>query len=330
MHQRGIDEYVYFARIALRIGNRPDVPFPSEEALVLFVSCLVRKPLSPSVVKQRLSAVGRWFLYATGQDCRLNPQTQRLLPYLGAALEGMSRRYSVAKRIRFPLTTDKLDILLRFLWFSDKKMSHVDKQMWTALLTLGVYGLCRCGELTTTTQKAFTPDEDHLRSDITTFGSYYEFNIRCSKTDIYRRHVTLRIFEAGVGAEHCPSRAIHQYLDATADRPSDSPLFALSNGKYVTRNMVNDMIKRLCGLAGFDPTRYSTHSMRAGGASSLALCGVDSATIRRLGRWESDCFVRYITISDDRRQELIERMAGLAPSSDEVRKARWLSLRQDL
>ena len=100
MHQRGINEHVCFARTALRIGNRPDVPFPSEEALVLFVSYLVRKPLSPSVVKQRLSAVGRWFLHATGQDCRLNPQTQRLLPYLGAALEGMSRRYSVAKRIQ--------------------------------------------------------------------------------------------------------------------------------------------------------------------------------------------------------------------------------------
>ena len=282
------------------------------------------------MVKQRLSAVGLWFLFATGHDCRLHPHTLRLLPFLGASLEGMSRTYSIAKRIRFPLTTDKLDILLRFLWFSDKKLTRIDKLMWTALLTLGVYGLCRCGELTTETQKAFSPKDDHLRSDITTFGTYYEFNIRCSKTDVYRRHVVLRIFEAGPEAEHCPSRAIHQYLGATADRPPDSPMFALANGKCVTKPMVNNMIKRLCGMAGFDPTKYSTHSMRAGGASSLALCGVDSATIRRLGRWESDCFVRYITISDDRRQELIRRMAGLAPSSDEVRKARWLSLRQDL
>ena len=211
--------------------------------------------------------------------------------------------------------------------------SHMMKRN-IVLLVSPVYGLCRCGEITTKTQKAFSPATDHLRSDITTYGTaadgYFDFNIRCSKTDVYRRSVLLRIFGVGPTAEHCPARAVRQYLDATSERPANSPLFALSNGKYVTRNMVNDMIKRLCGLAGFDPAKYSTHSMRAGGASSLALSGVDSATIRKLGRWESDCFIRYITISDDRRRELAVAMATLPPTSDEVRKARWVALRQAL
>ena len=132
---------------------------------------LVRKPLSPSVVKQRLSAVGRWFLFATGRDCRLSLITGRLLPYLGTALEGMSRTYSIQKRLRFPLTTDKLDILLRCLWHMVKNLCRLDKQMWSALLLTGVYGLCRCGEITTKTQKAFSPATDHLRSDITTYGT---------------------------------------------------------------------------------------------------------------------------------------------------------------
>ena len=334
IHLRGVDEYAYYARTALRQGNCIEIPFPTEEELILFVAYLVRKPLSPSVVKQRLAAVGRWFLFATGRDCRLSLITGRLLPYLGTALEGMSRTYSIQKRLRFPLTTDKLDILLRCLWHLVNNLCRLDKQMWSALLLMGVYGLCRCGEITTKTQKAFSPATDHLRSDITTYGTaadgYFDFNIRCSKTDVYRRSVLLRIFGVGPTVEHCPARAVRQYLDATSERSANSPLFALSNGKYVTRNMVNDMIKRLCGLAGFDPAKYSTHSMRAGGASSLALCGVDSATIRKLGRWESDCFIRYITISDDRRRELAVAMATLPPTSDEVRKARWVALRQAL
>ena len=43
-----------------------------------------------------------------------------------------------------------------------------------------------------------------------------------------------------------------------------------------------------------DPTAYSSHSFRKGGAVSLQQQGVEDSIIRRTGRWRSDAFHLYV------------------------------------
>lgn len=52
-------------------------------------------------------------------------------------------------------------------------------------------------------------------------------------------------------------------------------------------------VKRAAAGTGGDPARVSTHSLRSGGATALVAQGVSVAAIKRLGRWRSDCWVRY-------------------------------------
>jgi hypothetical protein len=45
---------------------------------------------------------------------------------------------------------------------------------------------------------------------------------------------------------------------------------------------------------GFKANEIGTHSLRSGGAMAMKLSGAEDSTIRLLGRWKSDSFLKYI------------------------------------
>ncbi len=47
-------------------------------------------------------------------------------------------------------------------------------------------------------------------------------------------------------------------------------------------------------LRGYTLNRVSYHSLRAGGAMALKLCGASDSTIMRVGRWTSLTYLTYI------------------------------------
>ena len=47
-------------------------------------------------------------------------------------------------------------------------------------------------------------------------------------------------------------------------------------------------------LRGYTLNRISSHSLRAGGAMALKLCGASDSTIMRVGRWTSLTYLTYI------------------------------------
>lgn len=128
-----------------------------------------------------------------------------------------------------------------------------------------------------------------------------EFLCRSSKTDPFRRSVIVKVAPASADSPMCPVRAVDRYLRQSHHHAPDQPLFRLSHGSFITRNRINIMIKRLARRAGFDTSRvvWPTHSMRAGGATSLSFLGVLAHQIQLLGRWQSDCYLRYLVISAD-------------------------------
>ena len=76
------------------------------------------------------------------------------------------------------------------------------------------------------------------------------------------------------------------------------------NGVPLERADVADTIKNILSSpeapAGLpDPARYSTHSLRKGGATELLRMGIDIATIKFLGRWKSMAWLLYAHVSDD-------------------------------
>ena len=64
--------------------------------------------------------------------------------------------------------------------------------------------------------------------------------------------------------------------------------------------------------ASFTNVRINTHSFRIGGASALAAAGVPVAQIQILGRWSSDCFIKYIRLSKSHTIQLTNKMSNTA------------------
>ena len=49
-------------------------------------------------------------------------------------------------------------------------------------------------------------------------------------------------------------------------------------------------------VTGIDPSLVSARSLRPGGATALLCAGIDSDSVRLLGRWKSDAMLRYLRI----------------------------------
>lgn len=100
-----------------------------------------------------------------------------------------------------------------------------------------------------------------------------------------------------------PVESAAHLIHAMQNMPNDTPLGTYRTVEGRTGQVSSDAIRAairhsatMCHLPaqGFDLDRIGSHSLRAGGAVMLKLCGYDSDMIKKLGRWRSDTYLRYI------------------------------------
>eukprot|EP00854_Cymbomonas_tetramitiformis_P000285 gene285-biopygen197 len=91
----------------------------------------------------------------------------------------------------------------------------------------------------------------------------------------------------------------------------ESPSFMWkSRGKFVpmTHGVFVAEVKKLIRRIGLDPSKYSGHSFRRGGATVAFNLGVDHLLIKLQGDWVSNAYQRYEQLSRTRRLELPKRL----------------------
>ncbi len=105
----------------------------------------------------------------------------------------------------------------------------------------------------------------------------------------------------------CPVITMLRYLEVRGI--DDDPLLRKSDVTPLYRNMLVLQVKLALQQAGLDSSHCAGHSFWIGGATTAAVRGLSNSTIRMLGRWKSESFLRYIRTS---RQDL----AALSPLSN--------------
>ena len=128
------------------------------------------------------------------------------------------------------------------------------------------------------------------RSDPPTFG----LRIRSSKTDPFRRTVTVRIAPSS-HATLCPSKALVGLINLPYITHPDTPLLQWSNSTVITRQSFNNAIKLLVRSIRLNDSLYSTHSFRIGTATTAHAAGIPGRT---LGRWSSEAYQVYFRTPD--------------------------------
>jgi hypothetical protein len=86
------------------------------------------------------------------------------------------------------------------------------------------------------------------------------------------------------------------------------PFFSSKGTIQLDYDTMHQFIRRSAKNQGLDPTKYSPHSLRIGGATALAAQQVPDSTIQTLGRWKSLAFLQYIRVSTMMLQIALRKM----------------------
>ena len=78
--------------------------------------------------------------------------------------------------------------------------------------------------------------------------------------------------------------------------------------RQVSSSSISNAVKRAAKLYGLDPKRYSSHSLRSGGATAMFLGGSSDATVQLFGRWTSDAYKAYVRIETSTNEKLATKM----------------------
>jgi hypothetical protein len=201
---------------------------------------------------------------------------------LWRVLRALSSSVVQSSNRRRPITIHTLAALYPFVDFS----CHFGRLIW-AVLTVGVYGLMRIGELVPGVL-SFALKRKYWRAR----GTLAVLKVPKSKTEQKQGY---KVVFTGVKNWSCAVSSVRYMLvEAPFSFAPDDYLWRLESGRPLSRNLLVVTVRDLCTRAGLDAQAYNGISLRKGGALSLSLAGVDEQVIRAMGRWKGACIDRYV------------------------------------
>ena len=198
-----------------------------------------------------------------------------------------------------PPPTKKLpatfDILIKMIGL----LQGFDKVFWSAVFSLAFYGALRGAEYAIQFCAGIGWSRPLLVSDLESFYSCQlpaiKLNIPRTKTLAHGRKIILGCS----GHTFCAPCCILSYFQLRRGPAPSAPLFISQNGLPLTKLELNKKIKALAIALNLEASKFSSHSIRAGSATSGSKAGLSDLEIQELGGWSSDAYKGYI-----RRDEL--------------------------
>lgn len=210
---------------------------------------------------------------------------ERLAVYIrGCRKKDRSR----TRPLRVPIT---VWCLARFLRVANLS-THAGHSLFGALV-VGHHGLLRASEFVskTVTRPSLLRRHVSFETPVALPPRALLF-IAQSKTDVFHEGATVAL--SANGGDLCPVRWLREVLANAPRKDPDAAVFQRADGSPASYDDLQAFIKALCASAGLDSARFSTHSLRIGGATTLMKLGFAADAIQKLGRWVSDSYKRYL------------------------------------
>lgn len=274
---------------------------PSEQELMKFVARLSMprpgKPrgLAVKTVRNYLAAIAHFH----GVEGLPDPKEGKVR--LAKELTGLKRWRGTETKPKRPITIGLLREMKKHV-----RLDTLEGTAHWAAMCMGVHGLFRLGELLPppAEKRALVMDDIAWLS-----AEHVTVRLRTSKTDPYGKGAHVNLF--ATGDDTCPVTAMRelQRMQRAAGIAigKDTPVFAYNTELSVVRKeAMIVVIKRVVAKVakeypamGLESKDFAGHSLRRGGATSLALRGVRESVLRLLGRWVSDAVNLYISLPVD-------------------------------
>ena len=269
-------------------------PFPlSEHTLCMFVSYIAQNGLKYQTIKCYLSGL-RYAQISIGYGDPFSGSTMSRLEYITKGIKrAESEKPETRSLTRLPITPS---ILLRLKAMWEKGTITDDILMIWAACALAFFGFLRIGEMTVPSINSYDPTTHLSMSDVAfdhpSNPTAMFVTIKCSKTDPFRKGITLAL--GRTNRPLCPVAAMAAYLHNRG--MTAGPLFRFKDGEPLTRKIFVAWVKSGLSKAGIDQKDYNGHSFRIGAATTAASKGMEDSIIKTLGRWESTAYLRYVKI----------------------------------
>ena len=291
VYKTGINCFVNFLKMNRFIDFHMEFSHIAEDHFILFVTyCKYVLNLKFDTIKLYLAGVRHFFIRYQKQD----PFEKSVrLDYI---MRGIKKLQVNTTSKRFPITSNVLLVMCNKL--KEGIFSPFIDVMLLCIFKMAFFGFLRCGEFTySNTSESFLKIEN---IDIVQADKHYTVLLQSSKCDTFHKGVKIDIFENN---SLQPVDSMVKYIEKRMRQgaSSSSPLFIENefNVRPLSRITFIRLLKEVLLRSGFNDSLFSGHSFRIGAATSAAAAGVEDHIIKSLGRWNSDCYMRYIKIDKD-------------------------------
>jgi hypothetical protein len=174
------------------------------------------------------------------------------------------------------------------------------------ILAVGHDGLLRSGEIAS----------DVRADQITWWRHRTGFTLRLLRDKTHRDSGVLINF-ADNTSRFSAVKLFRAWWDLRGLQGNDRVFPAIRRGRIVASHAASTaqlrrLIKRAAASIGLDPSRFSGHSLRAGGATDLFKSNVPYPIIKKMGRWVSDAAMLYYRSDEDVWQTVGAAFSALA------------------
>ena len=239
----------------------------------LFTCHLFLKGLSPATITTKVSALGFWHKLYDQPDPTEHFLVRRNLSAM------RKRRPQVDSRP--PLTLPALHTMCRTA--ESMGWSKYNVKLFRAMLILSFHGFLRPGEMTNSVNSISFFNTTLSPSAVTLNLLSYKHSK--GKPAVLRIRPT--------ADEFCPLKSLAQYLLLRGSHKGN--LFCDILGKPIPYSWYNSRFRAVTQAASLNPA-LRPHSARIGAATWAAMQGVPEDRIKRMGRWVSSAYDRYLRL----------------------------------
>ena len=233
--------------------------------------------------------------------------------YLNSILKGLRRHKGDGVSQKLPIT----DVILHGILAVLNLNNPFDVCFWAACL-VAFFPFFRKSNLLVPSPSQFNPAKHLCVSDVCFSPRGAILSVRWSKTIQYKQRTLYIPLPHISGSPFCPSSALLLCTSVLSKASDPLPLFSYPSRQGfqpITYSMFITHLRLCLRKLGLNPSLYSGHSFRRGGASFALQCGIPTEWIKLQGDWSSDAYQRYLDPSFDLRLQLATIMGNSFPHS---------------
>lgn len=275
-------------------------PFPATAMQICcYAEFLARKFIAPGSIRNYVSGVKVAHAIRCLDTCQFEHVSVKLM------FKAITRSLQHLPKQSLPLTPIML-VMMR-LWLDLRRAE--DATYW-ALVLLQWFLCGRKSNFVPESIAKFDPKKQLVHADVQIQDGILLITLKWSKTNQFgNRHHVVPVL-AMPGSKICPVQAYMNMCRLVPGSGND-PLFRIPQGQGLvplTYPVWERKLKELVAAIGHEPSAYSTHSCRRGGATYMSSVGVSKEYIMLVGDWKSDAVDQYIHMDMNAKVQALQKV----------------------